>query len=69
MVGGREREKQIGKEGRRRKIERHTCTIELTIFCLKETGLYAGLLAAAVPLQGGIEEKNKLIYCTKEKNK
>ena len=50
MVGGREREKQRVKEGRRRK-DRETYMYKLTIFfCLKETGLYAGLPVAAVPL-------------------
>ena len=50
--GGREKRERLregGKEGRRRK-DRETYMYKLTIFCLKETGLYAGLLAAAVPL-------------------
>ena len=50
VVGGRETEKQRVKEGRRRDRETYMYMYKLTIFCLKETGLYAGLLAAAVPL-------------------
>ena len=45
-MGGREREKLRGKEEK----DRETYMYKLTIFCLKETGLYADLLAAAVPL-------------------
>ena len=41
------RETESEREGE--EIKRRTCT-NSPFFCLKETGLYAGLLAAAVPL-------------------
>ena len=47
---GRGRERWEGGKERRRRKDRETYMYKLTIFCLKETGLYAGLLTAAVPL-------------------
>ena len=64
MVGGREREKQRGKEKRSRHVHVHTHH-----FLFEGDRTVCRLTSSSCTTIGRDRRENKLMYCTKEKNK